>query len=244
MGDRQIPPDVLFLLKSVRVFGHFEKPLFMTLCKHVETKFVPAGALLFRPGQVDDSIYVVKSGRLSVFIVEQDGSELPLKAVGMGESVHSMLSILDSVVESPKLFKSVAARAVRDTYVLQYVANSYSDIEHWLNLGNRFRATAATGMNDRSSRSHAVFTILLTQTMVCVHVVFLLHHITPLYDGEEEHSKVSRINLIDLAGSERSTVAQTCGDRLKYAQQARSIVNVARINEDPNAQVIESFGKR
>ena len=43
----------------------------MTLCKHVETKFVPAGALLFRPGQVDDSIYVVKSGRLSVFIVEQ-----------------------------------------------------------------------------------------------------------------------------------------------------------------------------
>ncbi|KAL5483711.1 hypothetical protein EMCRGX_G020118 [Ephydatia muelleri] len=124
-GDRQIPPDVLFLLKSVRVFGHFEKPLFMTLCKHVETKFVPAGALLFRPGQVDDSIYVVKSGRLSVFIVEQDGSELPLKAVGMGESVHSMLSILDSVVESPKLFKSVAARAVRDTYVLQVQAVAF-----------------------------------------------------------------------------------------------------------------------
>ena len=49
----------------------------------------------------------------------QDGSELPLKVVGTGESIHSMLSILDSVVESPKLFKSVAARAVRDTYVLQ-----------------------------------------------------------------------------------------------------------------------------
>ena len=43
----------------------------MALCKNVETKFVPAGALLFRPGQVDNSIYVVKSGRLSVFIVEQ-----------------------------------------------------------------------------------------------------------------------------------------------------------------------------
>lgn len=43
----------------------------MALCKHVETKFVPAGALLFRPGQVDDSIYVVKGGKLSVFIIEQ-----------------------------------------------------------------------------------------------------------------------------------------------------------------------------
>ena len=54
-----------------RAFGHFEKPLFIELCKHVETKFVPAGAILFRPGQVDDSIYVVRNGRLKVCIVEQ-----------------------------------------------------------------------------------------------------------------------------------------------------------------------------
>ena len=31
----------------------------------------------------------------------------------------------------------------------------------------------------------------------------------------EEHSRVSRINLIDLAGSERSSAAQTSGERLK-----------------------------
>ena len=31
----------------------------------------------------------------------------------------------------------------------------------------------------------------------------------------EEHSKVSRINLIDLAGSERSSIAMTSGIRLK-----------------------------
>jgi kinesin family protein 14 len=132
-----------------------------------------------------------------------------------------------------------------------------------------------------------------------------------LLEGEE-HSRVSRINLIDLAGSERSSVAQTSGERLKegasinrslhtlgkvisllsdrstgkrrkvyipyrdstltwllkeslggnsrtamiatispadthyeeslstlrYAQQARTIINVAKINEDPNARVI------
>ena len=34
------------------MFGHFEKPLFFELCKYIETKFVPANALLFRPGQV------------------------------------------------------------------------------------------------------------------------------------------------------------------------------------------------
>ena len=65
-----MPSEVLYLLKSVRAFGHFEKPLFMELCKHVETTFVPSGAILFRPGQLDDSIYVVKNGRLRVYVVE------------------------------------------------------------------------------------------------------------------------------------------------------------------------------
>ena len=121
---------------NYRAFGHFEKPLFMELCKHVETKFVPAGDVLFRPGLKDDSIYVVRNGRLKVYIVHQvsvtlvsvmvpmffcfqDGSELPLKEAGPGDSIHSMLSILDTVTGHPKPFKTVAARAQRDTYVLQ-----------------------------------------------------------------------------------------------------------------------------
>ena len=58
------------LFYFVRAFGHFEKPLFMELCKHVETKFVPIGALLFKPGLQDDSIYVVKNGCLKVYILE------------------------------------------------------------------------------------------------------------------------------------------------------------------------------
>lgn len=91
----------------------------MELCKHVETKFVPAGAILFRPGQPDDSIYVVRNGRLKVYIMELDGSELPLKEAGTGDSIHSMLSILDAVTGHTKQFKSVAARAIRDSYVLQ-----------------------------------------------------------------------------------------------------------------------------
>lgn len=36
----------------------------------------------------------------------------------------------------------------------------------WLQLGSKQRATAATGMNDKSSRSHSVLTLLLTRTQV------------------------------------------------------------------------------
>lgn len=75
-------------------------------------------------------------------------------------------------------------------------------------------------MNDRSSRSHAVFTILLTQTTVsCWTFIAATAALSPSSRLQvmerEEHSKVSRINLIDLAGSERSSVAQTSGERLK-----------------------------
>ena len=69
--------------------------------------------------QVDDSIYVVQNGKLQVFLVEQDGTELPLKEAGTGDSVHSLLSLMDSIISQSGTFNSVSARAVRDTYVLQ-----------------------------------------------------------------------------------------------------------------------------
>jgi len=71
-------------------------------------------------------------------------------------------------------------------YVYRYVASSFKDIEHWITLGNKYRATAATGMNERSSRSHSVFTILFTQmsvsvcvsvsacVSVCLHVYYVI----------------------------------------------------------------------
>jgi len=47
-----------------------------------------------------------------------------------------------------------------------HVVTSYDDMSSWLSVGNKRRATAVTGMNDTSSRSHAVFSILLTKTTV------------------------------------------------------------------------------
>ena len=38
-------------------------------------------------------------------------------------------------------------------------------------MGNSIRATAATGMNDKSSRSHSVFTMVMTQTKVLANTV-------------------------------------------------------------------------
>ncbi|XP_045063060.1 kinesin-like protein KIF1B isoform X6 [Coregonus clupeaformis] len=79
---------------------------------------------------------------------------------------------------------------------------SYNDINDLMDAGNKARTVAATNMNETSSRSHAVFTIVFTQRK---------------YDSETDLSteKVSKISLVDLAGSERADSTGAKGTRLK-----------------------------
>lgn len=49
-SDDRVPPDALYMLHSIRVFGHFEKPVFLMLCKHTEILNLPAGGFLFKVG--------------------------------------------------------------------------------------------------------------------------------------------------------------------------------------------------
>ncbi|NXP49511.1 KIF14 protein, partial [Heliornis fulica] len=101
------------------------------------------------------------------------------------------------------------------------VVSSYSDIQSWLELGNKQRATAATVMNDKSSRSHSVFTLVMTQTKVLLEFV----------DEEQcDRRLTSHINLIDLAGSECCSTAQTTGERLKEgANINKSLLTLGKV---------------
>lgn len=131
-SDHRLPPEVLYMLRSTRVFGHFEKPLFLELVKHMETKNLSQGSYLFKPGDQDDSIYVVQSGKLKVTIRDQDTDWL-VKYVTTGESVHSLLSILDCLTVSItsghlKPYKTVSAKAAMDTVVLRLPALAFQSL--------------------------------------------------------------------------------------------------------------------
>ncbi|TNM86167.1 hypothetical protein fugu_008438 [Takifugu bimaculatus] len=118
VATSHLPSEVLYMLKNVRVLGHFEKPLFLELCKHMVFKQFQQGEHVFRPGQPDSSIYVVKDGKIELCLTGSDGKESVVKEVFPGDSVHSLLSILDVITGHQKPYKTVSARAAEFSSVL------------------------------------------------------------------------------------------------------------------------------
>uniref|UniRef100_A0A673XZL6 lysophospholipase n=1 Tax=Salmo trutta TaxID=8032 RepID=A0A673XZL6_SALTR len=123
--NSHLPSEVLYMLKNVRVLGHFEKPLFLELCRHMVFVQLHEMEPLFRPGDIDDSIYVVQDGRLELCIHESDGTDVVVKEVLPGDSVHSLLSILDVITGHSAPYKTVSARAAAPSTILRLPAAAF-----------------------------------------------------------------------------------------------------------------------
>ena len=99
----------------------------------------------------------------------------------------------------------------------EWVVKSPHDIYNLMKDGMRNRATASTKMNDVSSRSHAIFIIIVEQ-------------MRDISDEEQNNLdkskridiakeiKVGKLNLVDLAGSERVRVTGATGKRLEESK--------------------------
>jgi kinesin family protein 18/19 len=83
----------------------------------------------------------------------------------------------------------------------EYAPNSVDEVMNLLYQGNRRRTTEATNANLTSSRSHAVFQVIVTAK--------------PKTKSINYEARVGKLSLIDLAGSERGTATENRGIRLR-----------------------------
>ncbi len=83
-----------------------------------------------------------------------------------------------------------------------FVVKNVTEIDHVMQAGKKNRSVGATLMNQTSSRSHSIFTIVVE----CGES-----------DSRGDHIRVGKLNLVDLAGSERQSKTGATGDRLKEA---------------------------
>lgn len=128
-------------------------------------------------------------------------------AASLSTSISSGSMMTPSSGGAAKKSLRVREHSIWGPYVVDlstHPVDSHVALRNWLALGNSQRATAATGMNDKSSRSHSIFNIVLNLT-----------ERTEESGAETTQTKRSKISLVDLAGSERVSFTGAIGERLK-----------------------------
>ncbi|KDO30380.1 hypothetical protein SPRG_05091 [Saprolegnia parasitica CBS 223.65] len=116
--------------------------------------------------------------------------------------------VRDLLSKDPKAGLDLKENADSGVYVKNLTAQVVKDaaeIDAVMRQGNKSRSVGATNMNQTSSRSHSIFTIVVE----C------------LSDGMDgkDHVCVGKLNLVDLAGSERQSKTGATGDRLQEANK-------------------------
>ena len=111
------------------------------------------------------------------------------------------------------------------------VINNVGDLMRMVNLGFASRATTATKMNSQSSRSHCLVQVRLEQVK----------------DGGA-FSRTSKLNLIDLAGSEKVKKTGAAGAALKEAQNINKSLSalgkiIRLLSDSQSEKHAESKGK-
>ena len=114
---------------------------------------------------------------------------------------------IDDLLKSEKKHLSIRESQKKGLYVeglSEWAIRSPNDIYALLERGEQCRTKASTKMNDVSSRSHAVFTIILEQMKIS--------------DGKKRF-KSGKLNMVDLAGSERIKITGATGKQLDESRR-------------------------
>lgn len=128
--------------------------------------------------------------------------------------------------EVTKIYEPVAGEVV--IHSTEIVAKSPEQLMAVYNEGNKIRRTAETSMNERSSRSHSIFRVIIESTKNGC--------------GNSEQSavnvQVASLNLVDLAGSERADPSKAVmKDGCNINKSLLFLGNVIRILSDDNTNV-------
>lgn len=179
---------------------------------------------LFQRIESSDSPNISYTVRVSYFeVYNEHVRDLLGPQPRSSESHPFYLKIRESPTEGPYI-KDLTDLPVRN----------YHELLRYMRLGDNNRTTASTKMNDTSSRSHAVFTIMLKQ----------IHHDLSTDSTTE---RLARIRLVDLAGSERAKATEATGARLREGSNInKSLTTLGRVIAalaDPKHSRVHNGGK-
>ncbi len=101
------------------LLGDLDVAALEALQEQLEWRYYSSGEVVFRQGEVADSMYIVVNGRLRATITAEDGTRQEIGEISTGETVGEMAILTDEV-------RSATVHAVRGTYLTRIIATEFS----------------------------------------------------------------------------------------------------------------------
>ncbi len=89
-------------LASIPLFGGFTEEELRTISTHANTKSYPKNTIIINEGDTTNSLYVILSGKVKVFLSDAQGKEVTINLQGPGE-YFGELSLLDEAPRSASI---------------------------------------------------------------------------------------------------------------------------------------------
>ncbi|EUB61173.1 Neuropathy target esterase sws [Echinococcus granulosus] len=109
-GD--MPEDLKLMVNHVRMLSYLGRDVVQALSSVISTIDLRPKSHLFRDGDPEDKIYVVKSGRLDLKVTDTDGSSTVIHEVTAGGNPYSLLAIVDAMNNNKPRYHNIEAVAV------------------------------------------------------------------------------------------------------------------------------------
>ena len=135
--------------RKIPLFAGLEEEALRALSARTVLKAVPANTVIFREGDVPEALYVVVSGKVKVYLNDEDGKQLLLSIKGPGDYFGEMM--LDdkprsaSVVTEEACEFAVMSRELFTSFVLEHPKVALQIIRDLIRVGR--------GMNVRTRES-------------------------------------------------------------------------------------------
>jgi NTE family protein len=104
-----------------KYFGNLDEPSLDALTQKLEWQEVLSGTVLIKAGEATDGMYLLLSGRLSVYQEQADGKSELVGSVFRGESVGEMGLLTDSL-------RSATVVASRDSVLVKISTKDFQEV--------------------------------------------------------------------------------------------------------------------
>lgn len=157
--------------------------------------------------QIKDREFLVRIGYIEIY----------------NEKIYDLLT--ENKPEITKIHETNGEVAINQTEI---VTASAQTIMEQYEAGNKERRVGETHMNERSSRSHTIFRIVIESHEIDNDGVF----------------HVSTLNLVDLAGSERVDQTKATGERLREGGHInKSLLSLSKVIRELSGELNDDKGK-